>query len=68
MTFVKLGQENIFSEAAYKLFLDSESKVLNARLRDSEVSFIEAMISPEADFTRTENGGAIVSTIRELAW
>jgi len=68
MAFVKLGQENIFSEDAYKSFLDGESKVLNARLRDSEASFIEAMVSSEADFTKAENGDAIVRSIRELAW
>jgi len=68
MAFVKLEQENIFSEDAYKSFLDGESKVLNARLRDSGASFIEAMVSSEADFTKTENGDAIVRSIRELAW
>jgi len=68
MAFVKLGQENIFSENAYKLFLEGESKVLNTRLRDSGVSFIEAMVSSEADFTKAENGDAVVRSIRELAW
>jgi hypothetical protein len=57
MAFVKLGQESIFSEDAYGAFLEAESKVLNIRLRDNETSFIDAMMSPEADFTKAENGG-----------
>ncbi|MDR2999839.1 MAG: hypothetical protein LBU89_01125 [Fibromonadaceae bacterium] len=68
MAFVKLEQGNIFSEGAYRSFLDAESRALNIRLRNSEVSFVEAMMSPEADFTKAENGGDIVRSIRELAW
>jgi hypothetical protein len=68
MAFVKLGQENIFSEDVYNAFLESEAVSPNARLRDDSVSFIDAMLSPEADFTKAENGEIIVNTIRELSW
>jgi hypothetical protein len=68
MAFIKLKQEDVFSEEAYKAFLESEAVASNARLRNAGVSFVDAMMSPEADFTKTENGEAIVNTIRGLPW
>lgn len=68
MAFVKLEQGYIFSEEVYQAFLGSEAVASNARLRNASVSFIDAMMSPEADFTKTENGESIVNTIRELPW
>jgi len=52
MAFIKLGQaDDIFSEESYNDFLKSESVVPNTRQRDNGVSFIDAMLSPEADFS-----------------
>ncbi len=69
MAFIKLGQvDDIFSEESYNDFLKSESVVPNTRQRDNGVSFIDAMLSPEADFTKSENGENIVSSLKSLPW
>jgi hypothetical protein len=57
MAFVKLGQGNeIFSEMSP-----------NAQCLGND-TFIDAMLSPEADFTKAENGEEIVHSLRNLPW
>jgi len=54
------------SQEAYKKYLDDQDTVTNERLRPAGVSFLDAMLSEEADFTKTSEGQKIVELIKAL--
>ena len=54
------------SPQAWQDYLSNNDTVTNQRLRPENVSFWDAMLSEEADFTRTPEGKRIVELIRDL--
>ena len=54
------------SPQAWQKYLDNYETVSNERLRSDGVSFLDAMLSEEADFSRTAEGKRIVELIRDL--
>ena len=54
------------SPQAWQDYLNNNDTVSNQRLRPENVSFWEAMLSEEADFTRTPEGKRIAELIRDL--
>jgi hypothetical protein len=68
VAYIKIGADSYYSEETYKKYLEAEEKVLNIRLRDKDETFIDALLSDEADYTADENGNEIVETLKNLEW
>lgn len=54
------------SPQAWQNYLNNRETVSNERLRPDDVSFWEAILSEEADFTKTTEGKRIAELIRDL--
>ena len=54
------------SPKAWQDYLNNNDTFSNQRLRPENVSFWDAMLSEEADFTRTPEGKRIAELIRDL--
>jgi len=54
------------SSQAWQKYLDNHETISNERLRPDNVSFWDAILSDEADFTQTPEGKRIVELIRDL--
>jgi len=61
-----MDREINISSQAWQNYLDNRETVSNERLRPDNVSFWDAMLSEEADFTRTPEGKRIAQLIRDL--
>ncbi|MCL2443208.1 MAG: hypothetical protein FWD13_07055 [Treponema sp.] len=54
------------SSQAWQNYLDNQETVSNERLRPDNISFWDAILSEEADFTKTPMGKKIADLIRDL--
>jgi hypothetical protein len=68
MAYVKIGTDSYYSEETYKKYLEKKEPFLNARLRSNDETFIEALLSEDADYAKGENGKEVVETLRNLEW
>jgi len=55
-----------FSQQAWQNYLDNKETVNNERLRPDNMSFWDAILSEEADFTKTPEGKKIAELIKDL--
>jgi hypothetical protein len=62
----RIMEELKLSWEAYKDYLENKDALSNERIRAEEVSFLDAMLPVEADFTNTPEGKRIVETIKAL--
>jgi hypothetical protein len=58
--------ELVFSEESYKEFLNQKQTINNARIRPSDESIWDALLSEKADFTRLPEGKELLETIKHL--
>ena len=58
--------EITLSHESYRDYLEHKDTFSNERIRPNEVSFWDAMLSEEADFTKTLAGKQIIETIKAL--
>jgi hypothetical protein len=54
------------SPGAYERYSQEQHVISNERIRADDVSFLDAMLSEEADFTQTPEGKEIIETIKAL--
>ena len=54
------------SSQAWQNYLDNNETYSNERLRPDNLSFWDAILSEEADFTKTEEGKKILEFIKNL--
>ena len=64
MAFVRGGEASFFSEETYQEYLRDKSSYSNIRLRGEEETFLDAMLSDEADLTKTPEGREVIEFIR----
>ena len=65
MAYISGGSASFFSEEKYQEYLKKNHSPLNTRLRDKDETFFDAMLSDEADLTKTTEGMEIIKFIRE---
>ena len=63
MSFAKGGSTTFFSEESYRTYIEQESSIFNERLRGEDETFFDAMLSEEADLTKTPEGREILALI-----
>jgi hypothetical protein len=63
MAFVRGGETSFFSEESYRMYIERDGSVFNERLRDKNETFFDAMLSEEADFTKTPEGKEILELL-----
>ena len=51
---------------AWQNYIKNNETISNERLRPDNISFWDAILSEEADFTKTHNGKKIAELIRNL--
>jgi hypothetical protein len=68
MAYVKSADTSYFTEKAYSDYLHSKAEILNSRLRAKDETFVDVLLSKEADFTQDEAGKDIIDTLRRLEW
>ena len=61
-----MNTEIHISSQTWQRYLDNHETVSNERLRPDNVSFWDAILSEEADFTQTPEGKRIAELIRDL--
>jgi len=61
-----MDREINISSQAWQNYLNNRDTVSNERLRPDNVSFWDAILSEEADFTRTPEGKRVAELIRDL--
>jgi hypothetical protein len=64
MAFISAGSASFFSEDTYRAYLEKRSYTLNERLRGEDETFFDAMLSEEADLTKSPEGREIFEFIR----
>jgi hypothetical protein len=55
-----------FDDAAYSRFLDEKRTIYNSLLREENETFLDAMLSKEADLRTTPEGEKIIQTIQSI--
>ena len=61
-----VNNEISISSQTWQNYLDNHETVSNEQLRPDNVSFWDAILSEEADFTKTSKGKKIAELIRNL--
>jgi len=61
-----MDKEINISSQTWQNYLNNRETVSNERLRPDNVSFWDAILSEEADFTKTSKGRRIAELIRDL--
>jgi len=56
----------IFSDESYSMFLNDKKAIYNSRLRDDNETFLDAMLSKEADLRTTPEGEKIIQFIQSI--
>jgi len=64
MAYVKAGSESLFSEESFLAYSKQRDVITNGRLRGEDVTFFDAMLSEEADLTKTPEGMEVFEFIR----
>jgi len=54
------------SSQVWQTYLNNNETISNERLRPDNVSFWDAILSEEADFTKTQEGKRIAELIKDL--
>jgi hypothetical protein len=55
-----------FNEKEYNNFLSQKNTIYNSRLRNDDETFFDAMLSKEADLTRTQEGQEIIKYLQSI--
>jgi hypothetical protein len=63
MAYVKGGDTSFFSEETYQAYLEKRMPIVNERFRGENETFFDAMLSEEADLTKTPEGQEILKLI-----
>jgi hypothetical protein len=63
MAFVKSESRSLFSKETYQVYLEQKRHIINERLRAENETFFDAMLSEEADLTKTPEGREILDFI-----
>jgi len=63
MAYVRGGSASYFSQETYQAYVKKENTIHNARLRDENETFFDAMLSDEADLTKTPEGRELLEYI-----
>jgi hypothetical protein len=63
MAYVKGGDTSFFSEETYQAYVERRIPLINERLRGEDETFFDAMLSDEADLTKTPEGQEILKLI-----
>jgi hypothetical protein len=61
-----VGTDIVFSEKAYKEFLNQKQFISNTRIRPEDESIWDVLLSEQADFTRMPGGDRILEVIKGL--
>ncbi|MCL2802291.1 MAG: hypothetical protein FWD28_11105 [Treponema sp.] len=61
-----MNAEINISSQAWQNYINNNETVSNERLRPDNISFWDAILSDEADFTKTPKGQKIAELIRDL--
>jgi hypothetical protein len=64
MAYVSGESASFFSEETYLVYLEQKARIVNERLRGENETFFDAMLSEEADLTKTPEGREILEAIR----
>ena len=54
-----------FTEESYREFVEKQNPLVNKKLRGQSENIFDALLSEEADFTKSPNADEIITTIRE---
>jgi len=63
MAYVRGGSTSFFSKETYQAYLEQKKSIINERLRGENETFFDAMLSEEADLTKTPEGREIIEFI-----
>ena len=63
MAYVRGGSTSFFSKETYQAYLEQKESIINERLRGENETFFDAMLSEEADLTKTPEGREIIEFI-----
>jgi len=66
MAYVKGGSESFFSKETYQAYLEQKRLIINERFRGENETFFDAMLSEEADLSKTSEGREILDFIGGL--
>jgi succinate dehydrogenase flavin-adding protein (antitoxin of CptAB toxin-antitoxin module) len=55
-----------FDDAAYSKFLNEKGTIYNSLLREEDETFLDAMLSKEADLRTTPEGEKIIQSIQSI--
>ena len=65
MAFVRGEEASFFSEETYRQYLENRKPTIhNERFRGEDETFFDAMLSEEADLTKTPEGREVIEFIR----
>ena len=63
MANVTGGSMSFFSEETYQTYVEQRKPIVNERLRGENETFFDALLSQEADLTKTPQGQEILKLI-----
>ena len=63
LAYAKGGDASFFSEETYRAYVEKRIPLVNERLRGENETFFDAMLSDEADLTKTPEGQEILKFI-----
>lgn len=66
MAFIKAGSDSFFSEKSYQSYIEKKDSVFNERLRGEDETFFDALLSEEADISKTPEGKEALELIRNF--
>ena len=66
MGIINSGCESFFTEESYQTFLQKRNSYHNERIRSDDETIFDALLSEEADFTKSLDGEIIIKTIKDF--
>ena len=63
MAYVRGDSASYFSEESYQAYLEQRKPLINERLRGENETFFDAMLSEEADLSKSPEGRQILEFI-----
>jgi len=63
MAYVRGDSASFFSEESYRAYLEQKKPIINERYRGENETFFDAMLSEEADLSKTSEGRQILEFI-----
>jgi len=55
----------LFTEESYQNYINQKNALVNKRLRGKDETIFDALLSEEADFTKSPNADEIIAAVRE---